>query len=371
MAQHFLKSAKLRDITLNDIAFMSEEEAFWFFVDTRWGSRETIYCPHCGTIHRHYFRKNRNQWRCRDCDGYFSVTTGTPFQDHKLSFKRILMGMIIFISGANSISLHQLSRLLKVQVKTAQAFVGKIREILQGIHAQDKLDGWIQIDGGYFGGRPRQSRLRRRNTPEQIAAHVEAKLTGKINSNKPPRSKMGKLNWRRRQKRRVVMVLRELYPEKGMGARKTIVAITRSENDRDAVEMTRQYVTDGSLIMTDENPAYDRLSAWYTHKTVQHSLEYSTIDGVNDNQAESFFSRLRRYVLGVGLRVEPKYLKDIAVEMAWREDMRRKTEGEKLRCLLQASFKHGLSVWWRGYWQGHHRQDELLWPSRVATMALI
>jgi hypothetical protein len=112
-------------------------------------------------------------------------------------------------------------------------------------------------------------------------------------------------------------------------------------------------------------------NAWYTHKTVQHSLEYSTIDGVNDNQAESFFSRLWRYVLGVGLRVEPKYLKDIAVEMAWREDMRRETEGEKLRCLLKASFRYGLSVWWRGYWQGHHRPDELLWPGRVATMPLI
>lgn len=371
MAQHFLKSAKLRDVTLNDIAFMSEEEAFWFFVETRWGSRDNVCCPHCGSIHSHYFRKHRKQWHCKDCDGYFSVTTGTPFQDHKLSFKRILMGMIIFIAGANSVSLHQLSRLLKVQVKTAQAFVGKIREILHGIHAPQKLSGLVQIDGGYFGGRPRQGRVRRRNSPEQIAAHVEAKKNGKITSNKPPRSKMGRMNWLKRQKRRVVMVLRELHPEPYMGARRTIVAICKSENELDAIELARHYVTAGSLIMTDENPAYNKLSSWYTHKTVQHAVEFSTIDGVNDNQAESYYSRLRRYVLGVGLRIEPKYLMDIAVEMAWREDMRRKTEGEKLRGMLGATFKHGLSEWWRGYWQGHHREGELLWPSRVATAQLI
>jgi hypothetical protein len=240
-----------------------------------------------------------------------------------------------------------------------------------GVHAQDKLQEWIQIDGGYFGGRPRQGRLRRKQKPEDVAAYVQAKLTGKINSNKPPRSKIGRANWLRRQKRRVVMVLREIYPEPGMGASKTIIAITRSENDRDATDLARTYVTDKSLIMTDENPAYDRLSSWYTHKTVQHSLEYSTIDGVNDNQAESYFSRLRRYVLGVSHRIEPKYLMDIAVEMAWREDMRRETQGVKLESILKGCFQHGLSKWWRGYWQGFHREGELLWINSTATLPLI
>ena len=113
--------------------------------------------------------------------------------------------------------------------------------------------------------------------------------------------------------------------------------------------------------MTDENPAYNQLSCWFDHRTVQHSVEFSTLDGINDNQAESYFSRLRRYVKGVAHRVEPKYLADISAEMAWREDMRRNTEGQKLEILLKAMLSHGQSKWWRGYWQGFKRPGEILW----------
>lgn len=130
--------------------------------------------------------------------------------------------------------------------------------------------------------------------------------------------------------------------------------------DREGTTVT-SYITPGSTIMTDENPAYNRLSSWFTHRAVEHAVEFSTLDGVNDNQAESYYSRLRRYVLGVSHRIEPKYLADIAIEMAWREDMRRRTEKEKLSNLLHALFSNGLSKWWRGYWQGYHRPGELLW----------
>lgn len=141
------------------------------------------------------------------------------------------------------------------------------------------------------------------------------------------------------------------------------VEICLSENERDAISMAHRYVVPGSTIMTDENPAYNRLSCWFDHKTVEHSVEYSTIDGVNDNQAESFYSRLRRHVLGVAHRIEPKYCADISAEMAWREDVRRRTEGEKLRSLLSAAFAAGRSVWWRGYWQGINRPNEILWAA--------
>jgi hypothetical protein len=103
--------------------------------------------------------------------------------------------------------------------------------------------------------------------------------------------------------------------------------------------------------MTDENNAYVRLSANYEHEVVNHTQSYSTVDGVNENQAEAFFSRLRRYYLGISHKCEPKYLADIAWEMAWREDVRRKTEGEKSAHLLKTTSANGRSIKWRGYWQ--------------------
>jgi hypothetical protein len=251
---------------------------------------------------------------------------------------------------------------MKVQQKTAQAFVGKIRESIWGSRPQIKFEGTVQIDGGHFGGRPRHGRIRTKSNA-MITAHVEEQLL-----KKKKRKGRSSANWRRFQKRRVVMVLRELHPDPKMGATKTIVAISMSENETDAIQLARAYIKPGSLVMTDENPAYNQLSCWYDHRTVRHAVEFSTVDGINDNQAESYFSRLRRYVKGVSHRVEPKYLADIAIEMAWREDMRRKTEGQKLDFFLKAAFSHGLSKWWRGYWQGFKRDGELLWSATSASV---
>jgi hypothetical protein len=83
---------------------------------------------------------------------------------------------------------------------------------------------------------------------------------------------------------------------------------------------------------------------------VNHQEEFSTIEGVNENQAEAFFSRLRGYVLGVSHRIEPKYMLDYAVEMAWREDRRRKTEGQK-DIAPTVGLKNQHTSIWRGYIQ--------------------
>jgi ISXO2-like transposase domain len=68
---------------------------------------------------------------------------------------------------------------------------------------------------------------------------------------------------------------------------------------------------------------------------------------------------MRRSEYGTFHGYRPKYLLDYAQEFAWREDVRRTTEGEKVTDLLSNVFRNGLSNWWRGYWQGHHRDGEL------------
>jgi hypothetical protein len=50
---------------------------------------------------------------------------------------------------------------------------------------------------------------------------------------------------------------------------------------------------------SDELSAYGNLEyIGYTHEAVNHSFEFSTDSGVNQNQAESYFSRLQRACIG-------------------------------------------------------------------------
>ncbi len=336
---------------------MTEEQCFWKFVQLRWGSQDTVPCRKCGTVDRPYARVDRGQLRCRHCDHHFSPLSWTVFADRKMSFKKMLLAVCLFTASAKGIPALFLSRVLDVQAKTASVFVGKLRECLLLQADNDILQGVVEADGGHFCGKPRKGRVRFKTTAGDIEAKLTAKLNGEKAPRRKPRSKAEARNWARRQLRRIVMVVRETAMP-GSGASKTRIAIGYAENAKVAEAVMREMVKPGSVLMTDENAAYIPLAAFYDHKSVQHSVEFSTDDGINENQAESFFSRMRRAEYGTYHGFRPKYLHDYAQEFAWREDTRRMTENEKLVDLSSRIFGNGLSRWWRGYWQGFHRPGE-------------
>lgn len=358
--QHFLLSAQIRDFTLWDASTLSDEEVLLIFVRLRWKRLEDVLCPGCGVIGKPHLRTARSQLRCRHCDHHFSPLHGSIFEDRKLPIRKILLAACLFTASAKGIPALYLARVLDIQVKTAAVLLGKLRETLLRQRDSSVLEGVIEMDGGHFCGKPRHGRLRIKSRPEDVAAKISARLRGEKPPKRKARSKAEARNWARRKLRRIVMVLREQHPKSGSGAIKTRIAIAYAENARVAEKLSRDLVKPGSLIMTDENAAYTALGCWFEHRCVEHSIEFSTEDGVNENQAESFFSRLRRAEYGTYHGFRPKYLFDYAQEFAWREDVRRMTEWEKLGDLFSRIFSNGLSRWWRGYWQGHHRAGEYL-----------
>lgn len=78
-------------------------------------------------------------------------------------------------------------------------------------------------------------------------------------------------------------------------------------------------------------------------------------------QDESFFSRMRRAVLGVYHRITPKYMLDYAWEMAWREDLRRKPTKKQVKNLVSRVFASaGISKDWINYGHGNMRKGEIM-----------
>ncbi len=354
-----LHHAVMRDFTLWDASRMTEEECFEKLIELRWGSIDQVICPACGAAARPYLRRDRQQLRCRHCDHHFSPVVDSPFMDKKIEYSRLLMALSIYASGAKGVPSLHMARMLDLQHKSVLALTGKIRESLLRNCDQEILSGHIEIDGGHFCGKPRKGNHRTRLKPEERAAAIIAKLNKEPLPKRMPRSKADIRNFQnRKEKRRIVMVLREIHPEKGFGAVRTRVAVATAESEKAASFLAKKLVQPNSLIMTDENAAYSTLASWCVHKTVEHSLMFCGPDGENENQAESYFSRLRRAEYGTYHGFRPKYLVDYAQEFAWREDMRRCTELEKLKDLCQRIFTNGRSTWWRGYWQGHHRPGE-------------
>ena len=316
MAQHFLLSSAAKTLSLKDVYAGGEDKAYETFCKLRWHETHGApICPRCGALDA-YPIKSRRRFKCCACAHQFSVTSGTIFANRKMSFVDLLAAICIVTNGAKGVSALQLSRDLQCNFKTAWVFSHKLREAMASETKSHNLDGDIEVDGAYFGGHVRPSNRVENRVDRRLAEHQ----TGK---------------------RRVVVALRQ---RKG----RTLTGVFKSEDE--SVGMIQDRVRPGSLILADEAASWDVLHAWYTAKRINHSLAFSD-DGACTNQAESFFSRLRRMVGGQHHKVSGQYPHQYAAHAAWLEDHRREDNGALVSRALGLAMAHPVSRQWKGYWQ--------------------
>ena len=98
--------------------------------------------------------------------------------------------------------------------------------------------------------------------------------------------------------------------------------------EEDALPAIRQRIAKGTTVHADKSPAWNKLHAGFVMQRVNRQMGYS-INGACTNGAESFFSRLRRGELGHHHHIAGPYLVRYAQEAAWREDLRRVSNGEQ------------------------------------------
>ncbi len=316
MAQHFLLSAKARTLSVVQVARMSEEEARATFRAIRWAATDgDPVCPRCGCL-AVYEYASRPIFKCKACGHQFSVTSGTIFASRKLPVRDYLLAIAIFVNAAKGMSALQLGRDLDVQYRTAYVLAHKLREAMAAENETMALRGTVEVDGAYFGGyvRPENRKEDRKD------------LRKKANQS---------------GKRRVVVVMRE------RGGR-TLPFVFRHESE--ALPSILARVESGSTIHADESSSWDELHTRYETRRINHSISFSD-DGACTNQAESYFSRLRRAEWGQHHHISGRYLGFYAGEAAWREDFRRKANGELYGLLIAAAAAHPVSRQWAGYWQ--------------------
>jgi hypothetical protein len=115
-----------------------------------------------------------------------------------------------------------------------------------------------------------------------------------------------------------------------------------------APAFVRRKVARGGVIHADEGAAFDELHARYVMARINHEEAYSK-DGARTNQAESFFSRMRRAEVGVHHHIAGLYLRRYAAEMSWREDRRATGNSRLTSGVVALTMGRGHSVDWRGY----------------------
>jgi transposase-like protein len=324
MAQHFLLSRPAKTLSLASVFTMKDEEAEARFRQIRWADTngEPV-CPHCGSLDAYDCRrlKGAPRFRCRGCKKDFTITSNTLFASHKLPLRCYLAAIAIFCNEVKGKSALALSRDLCVSYKCAFVLLHKLREAMA-----EELRGRVvggegktaEIDGGYFGGYVKPANRKEDRLDRRLAANQ----TGK---------------------RKVVVIV----TERGGNS---VPAVFGSESA--AASFIKARIAKGTVVNADENGAWDGLHERFEMKRINHQEAYS-LDGACTNQAEEYFSRLRRAEIGIHHHIAGAYLLRYAQESSWREDNRRVSNGDQVRRVATLAMKRERSVDFTGYWQRH------------------
>jgi transposase-like protein len=302
---------------------MSDEEAERVFMRLRWQNGEP-HCPRCGSFGLYQQRRATGllRWRCKGCNYNFSITSGTIFASRKIPLRGYLMAVAIFCNEVKGKSMLAMSRDLGTSYKTSFVLAHKMREAMSAEVRQNAIGGEgkrAEVDGGYFGGYVKP------------ANHKENRVDRRLRRNQSG-------------KRKVVVVIRER-------GGKTLPGVFR--NEADAFTFIRQRVAPQTTLYADEAASWNALATRFTLHRINHEEAYSLQDAVqtHTNNAEGFFSRMRRGEIGHHHHVAGPYLLRFAQEAAWREDHKREANGSQVDRIVALAMANKPSVDFCGYWQ--------------------
>jgi len=250
--------------------FADPDVATKFVADLRWPNGPV--CSRCGGV-EHSYLKTRRIWKCKECKRQYSVKVGTIFEDSPLGLDKWLPAVWLIANSKNGISSHELGRALGVTQKSTWFMLHRIRLAMQ-TGSFGKLDGEVEIDESYVGGKARNMHR----------AERKRKITGRGGHNKT-----------------IVMGFRE----RGGEIRTRIVPNTHGTTFKREVS---ENVEPGAAIFTDDHGGYRGLNGMgYEHETVDHAERY--VDGrAHTNGLENFWSLLKRGLNGTYVSVEPFHL---------------------------------------------------------------
>lgn len=324
MAQHFLLSRSAKTLSLAKVFTMKDEEAEATFRKIRWHETDGApVCPHCGGLDAYDCRrfKGAPRFRCRACKKDFTITSGTLFASHKLPLRCYLAAIAIFCNEVKGKSALAISRDLNVSYKCAFVLLHKLREAMA-----EEMKGRVvggegkeaEVDGGYFGGYVKPANQKEYRRDRRLAKNQNGK-------------------------RKVVVIVRERNGN-------SVPAVFNTESA--AASFIRARIAKGTVVHADEAASWDGLHDRFEMKRINHQEAYS-LDGACTNQAEEYFSRLRRAEIGIHHHIAGVYLLRYAQESSWREDNRRVPNGAQVNRIATLALRRGKSVDFTGYWQRH------------------
>lgn len=285
--------------------FPDENACRTFFESIVW--RNCRFCPHCD-FERTYSLSGPSSrpglYECGRCKRQFTVTTRTPMHSTKLCLWKWLLVMYYMVNSSKGISSVVMAKWVGVTQKTAWKMCHAVRQLMDpGPEEHPALDGIVELDEKYFGGKPRHKvgvRFKRGKGTSKQCVLIAVERKGPVRT-----------------------------------------SLVDGDKTSDLLPDVNQFVQKSACLMTDENLSYRKIGKQYTaHNWVKHAMEEFARGDTHNNTAESFNSVLERAKQGVfhymSTKHLPRYLNEIGFRWEHRLPKEKVTKNGKCKTVMVA-----------------------------------
>lgn len=305
------KSETVEEIPL---ACCDETAAVEFLEKQLWQGKPV--CAQCQATNVYQMKDsktgNRNKrflWRCHECKGQFTVRVGTVFEESRIPLRHWCYAFWRAATSKKGVSALEIMRHTQITYKSALFLMHRIRfAMTPDLAAMAKLEGTVEIDETYVGGKPRPG----------TGFHKRGRGTEKT-------PVLGIVQRDGNVHRRVVVDI--------SGA--TIKAAIK------------EVVSEKARVMTDEFPVYRKACQGFAggHFVINHGLKQYAIGDVTTNTAESSFALIKRGIMGIYHSVSKKHLHRYLGEFDFRWNTRQLNDGDRTTAAIQGAMGKRLAYY--------------------------
>jgi transposase-like protein len=246
-------------------------------------------CPHCKALNCATLMKGKTTraglYQCNACREPFTVTVGTLYERSKVPLHTWLAVTFLMMSSKKGMSALQISRMIGRPYKTVWFLCHRIRESFRDDTATPfgGPNSPVEADETFVGGKAK-NRAFKEPAPKKAVLSLIDRERGRVRSFHVPN-----------------VTAKTLKP---------IIA---------------KNVQAAAILMTDESTVYSGIGKGFAaHHTVNHSAsEYARLGSyIHINTAESFFSIVKRGIIGSYHHVSEAHLHRYMVEFDYRYNTR-------------------------------------------------
>jgi transposase-like protein len=248
----------------------------------------------------------RRVWKCRDCRKQFSVLTGTIFHGTKIPVRTWCFLVFEMAASKNGISAREVERKYGLCPRSAWFALHRLREAMKLGSGADPLTGRIVADETFYGGKA--SNRHGHDPREHTQGHNDK-----------------------------VAIMALVSRETGE-VRSRVIPNVRRETLREAI--AEQVDLGRTHLHTDQLASYRLIAGDFaSHSAVHHGEREYVRGDVSTNQAETFFSQLKRSIDGTHHHVSRDHLERYLAEFDFRYSTCKNTDSERMGQIVEQS--HG------------------------------